>query len=187
MENLVAGYSIRSLSPDADWEGRRENFLIRPEILLPKSVDYNAWEEVVHNEVDTTAGRLPLPCWNDREAMRVAFHHAKYKDESIELTIGIHLNSDEETNISRDDRLHTADLFLLGYDIADDGLTSALSNCEYSAPEMIVARNMFAPFINDHGLIDNMENALRFRDYSSTRVPEHTPFFVYSLWTDRRI
>lgn len=187
MENFVAGYSIRSLAPDPDWDGRRENFLIRPEVLLPKSVDFNAWEEVVHDEVDTAAGKLPLPCWNDRESMRAAFLRTKYKYESIEITIGIHLNQDEESSASRDYRLDTTNLFFLGYDVADDGLTSALSNCEYSALDIISARDAFAFSINDHGLIENMESASIFRDYSFVRVPEHAPFFIYSLWASRRI
>ncbi|MBJ6765061.1 hypothetical protein JGU66_30225 [Myxococcaceae bacterium JPH2] len=78
----------------------------------------------------------------------------------------------------------TEDWTLLGYDVADAGLTSGLSNCGYRPSELAQLRASWAAQLNGHHLFEEFGSALAFRDVTARRVPEHAPFFVYALWRD---
>jgi hypothetical protein len=66
----------------------------------------------------------------------------------------------------------------LGYDIADSAFTSGLSNCGYINGE----QKYTSQGLNEHHLFINVEDALRFKEYSDRRVKEHAPFYVYGLY-----
>jgi len=72
---------------------------------------------------------------------------------------------------------------LLGCDIADSGLTSALSNCGLvsESDQPAAMRAQWAPLMNEHGLFEDVKAAEEFRALSDTRVPEHAPFLVHAL------
>jgi hypothetical protein len=69
----------------------------------------------------------------------------------------------------------------LGFDVADSGFWSGLSNCGYSEVERAELRPKWQGRINDFGLLKSEQDALEFRDLSDARVPEHAPFWVYKL------
>jgi hypothetical protein len=75
----------------------------------------------------------------------------------------------------------TAEWMLLGFDVADSGFLSGLSNCGYSAEERPALREQWAPLLNDHHLFAEPIPAFAFRALTDARVPEHAPFFVYGL------
>lgn len=70
----------------------------------------------------------------------------------------------------------------LGYDVADNGQTSALSDCEYQQDEMTRARESWGSDVNEWGLLSSFENAVALRDFSNGRVREHAPFYVYEIF-----
>jgi hypothetical protein len=70
---------------------------------------------------------------------------------------------------------------LLGFDVADAGLTSGLSNCGHKQSEIAGLRASWVADLNEHHLFTDMARALAFRDVTDRRVPEHAPFFVYAL------
>lgn len=69
---------------------------------------------------------------------------------------------------------------LLGFDVADAGFWSGLSNCGYTTEELARLRPEWSKRINDFGLLQSGGDALTFREVSDRRVPEHAPFWVYS-------
>ena len=73
---------------------------------------------------------------------------------------------------------------LLGYDVADEGLLSGLSNCGYDPVydglESIRAR--WGPHLNVFHLFNDHSEAYEFKQFSDRRVEEHAPFYVYGLW-----
>lgn len=71
---------------------------------------------------------------------------------------------------------------LLGYDVADDGFISGLSNCGYEPVEKRRWQAEWNPEINQHGLISNASEALKFKLQADKRVVEHSPFFVFGLY-----
>ncbi len=70
----------------------------------------------------------------------------------------------------------------LGYDVADDGLISGLSNCGYGEEEAAEMRLAWSGRLNVHHLFDNPSLAFEFRALTGRRVPEHAPFSVYGLY-----
>jgi hypothetical protein len=71
---------------------------------------------------------------------------------------------------------------LLGYDIADAGQISGLSNCGYTPEETATLGPKWASRLNDHHLFGDQEAAFAFVEIANARVPEHAPFHVYSLF-----
>ena len=69
---------------------------------------------------------------------------------------------------------------LLGYDVADVGFWSGLSNCGYTE-EAATLRPEWRNRINQYGLLQNHKDAFEFMEISNRRVPEHSPFWVYGL------
>jgi hypothetical protein len=71
---------------------------------------------------------------------------------------------------------------LLGYDVADAGRISGLSNCGYTEGEVRAMGPVWADRLNSFGLLSTLEDAVAFRQQCDQRVPEHAPFWVYALW-----
>jgi hypothetical protein len=69
----------------------------------------------------------------------------------------------------------------LGFDVADSGFWSGLSNCGYSEAERAELRPKWRDRINDFGLLKLEQDALEFRELSDVRVSEHAPFWVFRL------
>ena len=71
---------------------------------------------------------------------------------------------------------------LLGYDVADAGWISGLSNCGYTEGDLRAMGPVWADRLNSFGLLSNLEDAVAFRQQCDQRVPEHAPFWVSTLW-----
>jgi hypothetical protein len=71
----------------------------------------------------------------------------------------------------------------LGYDVADGGRISGLTNCGYTPEECDRLGEEWAPKLNEHHLFRDHEAAFAFVDVANARVPEHAPFHVYSLYS----
>jgi hypothetical protein len=71
---------------------------------------------------------------------------------------------------------------LLGFDVADGGLLSGLSNCGYTIDERTPMRERWAALLNDHHLFADAAPAFKFRTLTDQRVLAHAPFFVNGLY-----
>jgi hypothetical protein len=190
MNLYIYGHSIRIITPDSDWtEIRRDEFLIRNDVVSPKSVDTNVWAEFVHDEVQTDVGLLPLPVWSSRDKMLGISKYAVGRTDLVELTIGVLIEDvlPEFIDLNGFSIVDSIDGNFLGYDVADEGLTSALSNCGYSSKDILEARLHFSNAINNNGLIASLDAAKEFVKYSTSRIPDHAPFFIFLLYSDKDI
>lgn len=192
MKKYVYGYSIRCLDVDPEWtQKRRAEFLLRPELEVPKSVDSNVWQEISSQMVETNFGKMPLPQWDDREKMLMACDYRPSMTDRVELTIAVFVEDDElppEYIVANDiEPIESPAGHFIGYDIADEGLTSSISNCGYSEAEIVFAKSRYAKKINKHGLFDDLLVAKGFLEYSLRRMPEHSSFYVYGLFLDKEI
>ena len=70
----------------------------------------------------------------------------------------------------------------LGYDIADGGLLSCLSNCGYSSDSAPLLRDEWSPLLNERHLFVDLQKAVEFKTLTDARVEEHAPFFVFGLY-----
>lgn len=192
MNTYIYGYSIRYLRPDQDWtKQRRSVFLLDESVAIPKSVDANVWEEIAWQNAESSFGKIRLPCWEDRDEMlKITAYNCTHKDE-VELTIVAFVEEErplpEIVEMNSRNPIDQPTGFFIGYDIAGDGLISALSNCGFSKHDRIVAMEKYARYLNRHGLFEDVRIANQFAADSEIRVPEHSPFYVFGLYLDKEI
>lgn len=75
----------------------------------------------------------------------------------------------------------TQEWLKVGYDVADVWMLSGLMNCGYSE-EARRACSTFISRLNQHHLFVDSDGALDFALRANSRVSEHAPFFVYSIY-----
>ena len=71
---------------------------------------------------------------------------------------------------------------LLGYDVADAGWISGLTNCGYTQTDLEELTPAWSDRLNSYGLLATLEDAVAFRQVSDARIAEHAPFWIYALW-----
>lgn len=196
---------------DAFWGSEHRNiFLIRPEIEWPLSVDPMVWPSVFYSEIFRQASKIPhgsieVPpstddgqYWLNLEEMK-SYYEAHRRVGTRGVPVGIELFSESSLNedfVSYMQRGIQCALVLghtipskcppgselLGYDVADGGWISGLSNCGYSSEERNTLRHPWVSRVNEFGLLKTLDEAVQFRLLSDTRVPDHSPFWIYGIW-----
>jgi hypothetical protein len=205
LHRRTLGYDIR-LRPSGisapDWTGkRRERYLLRPEIPWPFSVDRNVWEALFsYREQEGLDDRWPtlavkpaefphqvLELWQDLAAMEGCGQRLLL-ESGAEIRVDLltvtpwqdfeswsFLADFQEPKTERDDLWQS-----LGFDIADEGFTSGLTNCGYGE-ERFEWRARWASLLNEHGLPERIGDAFALCAEMDKRVEEHAPFFVFEL------
>lgn len=163
----------------------REVFLLRPEIELPYSVDEHVWPSVWGMNDGPQADGHGLWLNLDRLQRSLIEHGRTAILIAVELLVPSNppafgfpyslIDSTQEPPTVPDDSI------CLGFDVADGGFWSGLSNCGYSEAERAELRPKWHGRINDFGLLQSEQDALEFRDLSDARVLDHAPFWVYRL------
>lgn len=76
----------------------------------------------------------------------------------------------------------------LGFDVADAFLTSSLCNCGLGAKAnaIKIQSKRVSSLLNEYHLFVNALCASEFARISSHYIPEHSPFFVFSIWWYKR-
>ena len=184
---LFAGGDIR-VSPelhDPSWDAdRRERYLLRPDIGRPLSVDRCVWPQPERREgLDD-----PLP-WVGVEAVRRRWISSRGGSVTGWAVIAIGVVAADvaarehlATHRGIDTMLEVGSTWrVLGYDVADEGSISGLSNCGFDG-DVGSLRAKWASRINEHGLLADPSDAISFRSMTDRRVPEHAPFEVYGIW-----
>lgn len=71
---------------------------------------------------------------------------------------------------------------LLGYDVADNGYYSALTNFARARARHDQLRVDWQDEMNPHGLFHGAEGAVRFATAMNDEHPDHAPFYAFGLW-----
>ena len=192
----VLGYDIREASFEETLilpRQYRETFLFRSDVAYPLSIDTHIWPSIFAYPGVTSehlSPRIPAPdceghLWSLFETMMRRATSAKGIAIAIELfisedaTVDLYpsplIYSPATPNVLPDTAID------LGYDVADAGFWSGLSNMGFDNQELAQLRPKWAPKVNANGLIREKEYAFEFRQVSDSRVPEHAPFWVYRL------
>jgi hypothetical protein len=179
--HLLLGFDIHaplSSPPDPAWGGtRREQYLLRPEIAVPLSVDRMVWPSLLTNR-DAPFGLLLTLDELDRHSTRLVesgVDHptlvciSGFADSPLPEAWGI---ASPLPNIAGTD---------LGFDIADASLLSGLSNCGLTPPEQRKMRAAWTRNVNHYGLVNDLESASLIRKEYDELVQEHSPFYVYLI------
>jgi hypothetical protein len=172
--------------PDPSWDGaRRESYLLRRDVARPLSVDRSVWPSSPTADDQPSPAALP---WVSVEEVRRRAVEARTARQlqAVTIVIGLVIESADDDALAARQGIET-DLLVepgwrfLGFDIAD-GAISGLSNCGYKEDQAATLRDAWAPRLNEHGLFDQVGDALAFRAVTDARVREHAPFAVYAIW-----
>jgi len=203
LQRRVLGFDTRETAEEGNTrplpQARREELLLRPELDTPCSIDCRIWPSYFlfypHMHMDSSAWKDLIPAcadfglglWTNLEDMERTLS----RNRRAGVSIAVELLARQETSVREfpssllgvtpePDTLPEGST-LLGYDVADAGFWSGLSNCSYTSEELAELRPQWLKKINDLGLIQLEEDALVFKNLSDKRVPEHAPFWVYRL------
>ncbi len=172
-----------------DWtDARRALYLLRDDVAWPKSVDSLVWPSPIDGDQRDPVDRADmrgwvLGLWSNLDllpAPEKTAHRIR-----IDLLLDRSPVGDDFWRLLDDGPapvLGPSDSWpVIGFDVADTGFISGLSNCGYGDEERAGLRRDWGPRINDHGLFESVDDALAFVAVSDARVPEHAPFYVMAL------
>jgi hypothetical protein len=208
----LIGYDVRrspvSLAPFRWDPPTREQFLLRPEVKCPLSVDKSVWpsrfftpgavldfgDEIRPDPVRGNPYFVAFDLWNELDEMLAAYVPGMPDDCGIALGL---LVPEDEAGIRREERdpwwsLATqiptrpsdvgANWASLGFDVANSGFLSALSNCGSPEKELAQLRARWATHINDKGLFLSASEAEAFCIDANVRVAPDGPFHVFEVF-----
>lgn len=206
IEEHLLGFDARAAPSPWSWSAeRRSSYLLRLDVQSPLSTDTMVWPSLY--DQGSEAERLGLPMlqppgwrgpnadlWDNLGALQGDLD--KSKAPPPYWLIAVAWVADEASQ--REPRSYgpyvepmtpstlSPAWTLLGFDVADDGRLSGLTDCGYGV-EQGPLKEAWSPRINEHHLFGESEDALAFRLVCNERVPEHAPFFAYGLWLIEKV
>ena len=192
-EELLLGFDGRVWGNSDTWDAkRREGFLLRTDVVQPLSTDTTVWPALLDSSLRPPACMGYQTLWNDLECLQSSLvSSASSSFATIAVTLRL-INDASEADLWRAEvpttipALRAETWSLLGYDVSDKWLLSGLSNCGFLPGENAQAlKEKWSDKLNDHHLFDTLDSAMEFRAVSDERAVEHSPFFVFGIWSKR--
>jgi len=196
-EEQLLGFDIREMGShmDAIWSpSRKDTYLLRTDVTKVLSVDRYVWPKVapgVDKKVRAPTQWRDLGLWENLQQLREYLQQNRDAVQQPYQVIAITLLPDALTVEEQEIWALLAptvpasldkEWAFLGYDIADEGFISGLSNCAYEPSELHL-RDGWNPYLNDQHLFTEKEQAIKFKRMTDQRVPEHAPFCIYGLYS----
>jgi hypothetical protein len=196
-EEQLLGFDIREMwsQMDVTWpESRKAKYLLRADVTKVLSVDTLVWPRVVLGVEKNV--RAPSQ-WRDLGLWENLHHLQEYLQQDAGATqrpyqvIGITLlrNAlpvhEQEMWASLAPTVPASlnkEWTFLGYDVADDGFISGLSDCGYEADELHL-KTGWELALNEWHLFTQKKQAIKFQRMTDQRVDEHAPFCIYGLYS----
>jgi len=205
LEPTLLGFDIR-IPPEettALWSPKkRESFLLNPETSHPLSVDDYVWPSVFRYHMPPTAilqrtSTIPINpkyteknLWLNLAKMRDCYGSSVGASERRGVEVAIELMAKSGITLKEfpSSLLYQEKLpsdvpesaFVLGFDVADAGLTSGLNNTTYTVEDKHGLQG-WSSRLNEYGLFRALEDAHQFRAVTDERNPRHAPHWVYKL------
>ena len=201
MDSLLGLQLRQAISNLPPWsDSRRQDYLLQESIERPLSVDPAVWPRSTNDEEyrhifrhcsdipEATSPQNGLEVFFPLDQRLVRTPYLNPADSLIALTAStqdagmLAAEHNFELPYESSETLSTFGWTHLGYDIADEWLTSGLMNCSYHLSSKAHFSLKFATCLNQHGLFTDRSAAIEFCEETNTRVREHAPFLVFGLW-----
>jgi hypothetical protein len=179
--------ALQPLSPDWTSE-RRELYLVRLDVTTVLSVDPWVWPRAPLEPNPSDLGWVGVggALSPDLPGLRRRMH-ADEQSQATVVALSVPAEAAVDLGIwnigAAQYEKPSASWTFAGYDIADAGFWSGLSDCGYRPDEAIPIRERFAADLNDFHLFVEQAVAEEFRSVTDRRVAEHAPFYVFGLYT----
>jgi hypothetical protein len=191
---------------------RREQFLLRPDVLIPLSVDRGAWPsrfkleagadpfagqsgDVIRIEPGLTGPHFQLfDLWDSLSRMLGQYRPIDPADCGIGVGLLRPEHYPEGAGFDAGEwwrAIHGTPInppqpepawTVLGYDVANSGFNSAVSNCGMLDEERPALRAAWGPRINPFGVFGTVEDAVAFCTDANQRLADNGPFYVMELF-----
>lgn len=175
---------------------RREQYLYRPEIRRPVSVDVAVWPTIFEATRRKPSRRRvgAQDFWAQFTDLRATLTDLFRREPlpKFSLIAAALIDPGDGTDLQWTEELPKAvpeardpQWQLLGYDVADRWCLSALTNCGFTPGEDDVPRlrQKWGPLLNDYHLFNEREAADGFRHMSDKRLAgDHAPTYVFGVW-----
>lgn len=188
-QEVFLGYDVRTSLEghiENSWDtARRSDYLLRPEIIRPVSVDRIVWPSLLTDET---------PPFGLLTTLDEVVRSMKELERSVggePTLIGIFGFPNRECTIPAawsmavgtqptPECIHgvTKDL---GFDVADEFMLGGLSNCKITPEERGRICESWIRKVNMYGLLEDLESASMVKTVYDLLVPEHSPFYVYFI------
>lgn len=179
------GYDIRKLYDPRDvWTDHDINtYLYKTDIKSFLSVDTTSSKSILEDRFYTEKINDLRNVINDR----VKDLQQIDSDKNLSLIEIFYLKKDLPAGdfINNDDIGNPSiPMSLAGFDIADLGLISALSNCGISIKEkeILICEYKLNESLNQFHLIQDIKIAHSLKNKFDELIPEHAPFYIYSIF-----
>lgn len=202
MSEQLLGFHLRAnFSSLPNWDSvRRATHLLDPTIQKPLSVDESIWprstdieeykklfEDYYGESSDGVATNgLNLHRLRNNELLRTS------RDSSQDVLLAISASDLDANALIERHKIEPLSLSLkdirdrqcqfLGFDVADDWLTSGLSNCGQGRVISEDDRRPYLGDLNSSGLFQSVDTATTFAVLLNARIPEHSPFRAFGMW-----
>jgi hypothetical protein len=193
-QRVVLGYDARQPVERVAcaWTAeRRQKTLLRPDVRAPLSVDPECWPSVIGADVERPSWTGAVQeLWDRLGELRALLADAKISN-AVTIAVTLNCSGSALNDLARwESRIGDispayipAEARLVGYDVADEWLESAVCNFAFlpdEDPQRL--RDLWAGRLNAFHLFDDASAAADFRTFASSRNVEHAPFFQYELW-----
>ena len=198
-EEQLLGFDIREMwsQMDVTWpESRKASYLLRADVTKVLSVDSHVWPRVVlgvEKNVRAPSQWRDLGLWDNLHHLQEYLRQNANTIQRPYQVIGITLlrNAlpvpEQEMWASLAPTVPASlnkEWAFLGYDVADEGFISGLSDCGYEADELHL-RTGWELALNEWHLFTQRKQAIKFQRITDQRVDEHAPFCIYGLYSLR--
>jgi hypothetical protein len=206
-EERLLGFDARVAVP-TDWpDTRRAQYLLRPDVAQPCSVDTRVWPSLFDRPGHVRPSYVGFfqDQWEDLDHLRAHVPHGPSCDHTL-VAVTVQAQQAGWTGHSPLAPVLGSLLFdafsglplplpfarpsardpawlPLGYDVADRAGFSGLTDRRYDMGlEHAELQQAHGVRLNDHHLFRAADDADEFRRLCDRRLPELAPFFVYGLW-----
>lgn len=208
LEPILLGFDIRVCPEDsrALWSrGRREQFLLTPDIQHPLSADAYVWPSVFRypghfpetsllqsiSTVSAPPEYTENHLWLRLAEMRECYAGAAGGRAGRGVEIGIELFANPGLTLDQfpspllykkkvPTKLPESAL-ILGFDVATTALISGLSNTDYTPQDKERLQAKWSQKLNDHGLLYSLDDAEGFQAITNERDARDAPYWIYRL------
>lgn len=164
------------------------------------TVDSSVWPSIFRIDPRTASAidshRTIQDLWSNRDSMRDCLIESRQLTGNIlEVCFSLYAETGKDWDITWSSIAETINIHpgaaldcvgwdLMGHDIADRFLLSSLAN--YFGPfheKHSYLSSIYCPRINDFHLFDTVDDAIEYRSNSSPLASDHSPFFIFSVYT----